>query len=210
MPDDNAPPKVPFGLRPFRLALVASFGLHLAGFAGAHLWMLRSTTESEHARQPQIHARLTRMNTPDNESPREVPIPKKASPNDLDPVPEKPTVAPRPETSPGKAPSEPAAHEKTETELAQSDYRPPSIIGDGPKEIALPEGMIGEGELSVEISVDREGRPIAVRRLRSSLPPPLENLVIQQFLRASYRPALRNGIPEAGTLEIAIRVDSPN
>lgn len=62
------------------------------------------------------------------------------------------------------------------------------------------------GEFRLEITIDREGRPLAVRTLHSTLPAPVEKLVTAQFLRARYRPAMLNGLPVTGSMEIAIAV----
>lgn len=180
--------------------LLLSAALHLLAISAGDFLIRQSALQTPIARSHRISLRL---NAPANRPPESPVItPTLQPPGDTTPRPSKSPAMPHPTGPESSTPSAPAA---TETD-DQLEYRPPSLVANGPSDIQFPENLVVRGEFRLEITVDRDGRPIAVRTLHSSLPPVIERLVIAQFLRAQYQPALRNGIPVTATLEIVIAV----
>lgn len=184
----------------FLRSLLFSVTLHLLVIAGGDFLIRKSAVNTPAAHPHRISARLestTRLPPPEqrpatpSEQPRSDSVPNYAQAEERHPA--QPGSTPRPFPAPEKAEND-------------SDYRPPEIIANSPSDIQFPEGLVVRGEFRLEITIDRDGRPLAVRTLHSTLPAPVEKLVTAQFLHARYRPATRNGLPVTASMEIAIAV----
>lgn len=83
--------------------------------------------------------------------------------------------------------------------------RPPELISGGPSDFEFPSEMAVNGEMVIRLTIDRNGKPVQVKLLRSTLPRQIEGMIIRQFLEATYRPGLVNGIPTRDHIDMAIQ-----
>ncbi|MBL8449482.1 MAG: hypothetical protein JNM32_06115 [Dechloromonas sp.] len=180
-------------------SLLLSLALHLLAIVGGDFLIRKVAFEAPVAHLHRISARLE--SPPQPPPPEQSPAISSVEPkSDSVPIHTQSEESGRSHTTPASPPS-PAA--EVENNL---DFRPPEIIANSPSDIQFPEGLVVHGEFRLEITIDREGRPLAVRTLHSTLPAPIERLVTAQFLRARYRPAMRNGLPVTASMEVSIAV----